>query len=315
MWLISGSGDDDPTITRYSGNHTLKVLVVIANTATITDDINNSDIVAARRYFSSVAFSNGGAAKAWSDGTDYALNSGAEGGSFTLTGIPAEYNGTWAYLSGWGFDSSSDEGLSLVGFKSITANVMTLAPVSNGSVSIPVWLIGVSSIPPTITGYSGNDTVNVTVMITNTVTLTNDNINDALVVTMSFGFVTFSNGSAAMSWSQGEEYDPNDSGGGDISLEGLWVTSEIAVGQDSAGNVTNAKYLLDFHSDGRFEMERVFVGDEPDWAGDDTTTGTYTFNGSTGFLYRNGIGLPLTVNGNKLTIPMDTSKVIEFTKQ
>jgi hypothetical protein len=226
MWLESGSGDS-PTVTRYSGNQTIKVLVVIANTATFSDDSNNDDI-AERRYFSSVAFSNGGAAKAWSAGADYEISTGAEGGSFILSDIPAEYNGKWAYLSGWGF-SSSDELLNLVGVKSITANVMALAPVSNGSVSIPVWLIGGSGMFPTITGYTGNDTVEVTVAITNTATFTADNNYDPLTARR-FSSVTFSNGSAAMAWSQGEEIDVTGSSPGSEGpsdpLNGTWADSD-----------------------------------------------------------------------------------------
>jgi hypothetical protein len=209
LWQIG-----EPDLTAYSGSQTLQVLVAIVDTPAIADGFNNDDL-AARRYFSSVAFSNGGAAKAWGDGADYDLSTGGEGGSFTLIGIPPEYDGKWAYLSG-GYDYYlTGVRLELIGIQSVTANTMVLAPVSNGSVIIPVWLVSGSSFFPDITGYYGDDTVDVTVVIANTASITNGSTNDdnAPLAAMRFSSVAFSNGSASAAWSQGEEVDLSDVGG------------------------------------------------------------------------------------------------------
>jgi hypothetical protein len=111
------------------------------------------------------------------------------GGTFTITGIPSEYNGKYAYLFG---------DVTIIGLQSfnMSSRILTLSPISNGSVSIPLWADIFSDNP---VRYSGNDTLNVEVNISNSQTLTNFESSTI------FGFssVTFSNGSATKSWSEG----------------------------------------------------------------------------------------------------------------
>jgi hypothetical protein len=133
------------------------------------------------------------------------------GGTFTLTGIPLQYNGKWAYLEG------VSNSVRLAGCQSfnMSTNTATLALISNGSVSIPMWLVGGSGDNPTFTAYSGNHSVEVLVAIADAAVTSN--AGEPLAV-RSFGSVAFSNGSAARDWSAGTDYDlssEGSSGGGE----------------------------------------------------------------------------------------------------
>jgi hypothetical protein len=128
------------------------------------------------------------------------------GGTFTLTGIPAQYNGKWATIEA-GNDSV---GLYLYGAQSVNASTSayTASPISGGSVSIPMWKPNSSY--TTVTRYSGNDTCGVIVWILETanhVFFDEDEDEDEDVIAgVGFYSVTFSNGSAARSWNQGDNY-------------------------------------------------------------------------------------------------------------
>jgi hypothetical protein len=129
-------------------------------------------------------------------------NPSGDGGTFTLTGIPSQYNGKWAALEG-GNNSSF-----LLGCQSInmSTGVMTFVPISGGTVSIPMWLMSGSENNPTFTRYSGNQTVEVYVAIKNLASeiFTGDNEYN-IIAGVTFNSVTFSNGSATKVWSQGSE--------------------------------------------------------------------------------------------------------------
>ena len=120
-----------------------------------------------------------------------------EGGTFTLTGIPSQYNGMWAYLE---TENSTIAGAQTV---NTSTEAYTLSPISNGSVSIPMWKKSGS----TITRYSGNDTIAVGVGIFNVATSTS--MEDP-ITGKGFYSVTFSNGSATRAWSDGVDFDYDD---------------------------------------------------------------------------------------------------------
>jgi hypothetical protein len=119
---------------------------------------------------------------------------GGGNGTFTITNIPAEYNGMYAYLVGGNGNVSliCGEGASWLsgGGKSL---------ISNGSVSIPLWET------PGNSRYSGNDAdcfVDVMFQETNTRT------ESSYIGILSFSkannnSVTFRGGSATRSWSDG----------------------------------------------------------------------------------------------------------------
>jgi hypothetical protein len=127
-------------------------------------------------------------------------NPGGGGGTLTLTGIPSEYNGKYAAYS------SVTDLPYLMGAQSlnVSTGVITAVQISNGSVSLPMWVAGNSG----YTRFSGNRTVgdnNNMVLILNTATFS-PSANDALTF-KEFQSITFSNGNASISWS-------NTSGGG-----------------------------------------------------------------------------------------------------
>jgi len=110
--------------------------------------------------------------------------------TFTLTDIPSKYNGKYARISLIG-------DVMLTGAKNITSNAVTLPQISNGKVTIPLWVIQNTS---SFVKYTGNGAFSLgTVNLYNS---GNDNTKTAQkelvdVVFMSF---TFSNGNATKSW-------------------------------------------------------------------------------------------------------------------
>jgi len=122
-------------------------------------------------------------------------SSGAgSGGTFTLTGIPSEYNGMYAGTPG----NFLSEGV-LQGFQSISkAGDYTYPRISNGSVSIPMWIFSNSTDPSSAKRYTGNDTA--TGYAGFIVDFFSDSNGDKTIGSSFFDSVTFSNGNAARSW-------------------------------------------------------------------------------------------------------------------
>jgi len=138
-------------------------------------------------------------------------NNGSDsgGGTFTLTGIPSEYNGTYAFLMAYK-ETNNDVVFTVWGFKTITMSggTITLPVISNGSVSIPLWIL--TSSGNSLTRYSGNHMLeSVGIGITNIQSTTVDpsvlvgDFDENGVASIDFSSVAFSNGSATRSWSQG----------------------------------------------------------------------------------------------------------------
>jgi len=124
----------------------------------------------------------------------------SSGGTFTLTGIPSEYNGKYAYLA-----AGLDHDDFLLGAESINMSrwIYTFPRISNGSVSIPLWRI-MEWEWDSIRRYSGNNTVDdVMVYICATSTLSEDASPD-LIQAIRFNKVGFSEGNATKSWNSGE---------------------------------------------------------------------------------------------------------------
>jgi hypothetical protein len=146
------------------------------------------------------------------------------GGTFTITGIPAQYNGMYAYFAGSGGPETGanvnstlwggqDYSYTDLGSGNITYSYI-FSPVSNGRASIPVWIrtFDFSAIDinaGTVTGsvmnikkYSGSDTYTVTVVFVDVENA--NNLDDSHAKgAIQFQSVTFQNGSAAKSWNEG----------------------------------------------------------------------------------------------------------------
>jgi len=122
---------------------------------------------------------------------------GAAGGDgyFTLTDIPKEYDGKYAVLFAY------NEDVDLIGAKEVnyTAKKITLCQISNGSVSLPMWIENGDG--HSVEKYSGNDEVKVAIEIFNSASYTKSS--DPLCY-LYFEYIAFAKGGAKKSWSEGD---------------------------------------------------------------------------------------------------------------
>jgi len=149
--------------------------------------------------FSFVSCGDGGGGNNNNGGSgDY----GSGGGPFTLTNIPSQYNGMYAYLGGT-WDAEDNHNV-IIGWESLLKNGdTTLSPISGGTVNIPLWKRFDS---PNITAYTGNDKVdNIVIQIWTGNSSTAMGTAKAHIM---FNNVTFTGGKATKSWNEGtvQEY-------------------------------------------------------------------------------------------------------------
>ena len=130
-----------------------------------------------------------------------ACGGGGRGGTFTVTGIPSEYNGMYASFSG--ADESNSDVAVLSWEKLATMEKNSL--ITNGKVILPLWT---QSDPDNESDnfirYSGNHTLIVNFYL-------HSSSSDLFPLRLQFWrfeSVKFTNGSAARSWSDGEYYGP-----------------------------------------------------------------------------------------------------------
>jgi hypothetical protein len=121
----------------------------------------------------------------------------SSGGTFTITDIPLDLNGKYMYL----FGPSSD--FMLMGFQNIDPNTGTITAcmISNQRVSLPMWMILIDS--DNAVRYTGNDYITEPAFyIFDKQTLKEDDLKNYNSY-YHFDSITFSNGSATKSWSEG----------------------------------------------------------------------------------------------------------------
>jgi hypothetical protein len=84
------------------------------------------------------------------------------GGIFTLTDIPAEYNGSYAVL----YAAYDDEAM-IIGAKEIDEAIgeIRLVAITNGSVDFPLWLVTEDGDRANVDHYAGNETLDVGILI------------------------------------------------------------------------------------------------------------------------------------------------------
>ncbi|MDR1836160.1 MAG: hypothetical protein LBQ89_00710 [Treponema sp.] len=133
-------------------------------------------------------------------------SSGGGTGTFTLTGIPSQYNGKYALFMGGEALTGGDDSYALVGAQTITISVsgkdadLTLTPIRSGRAVLNVWMATDTSADP----YRGNDTFAMMVLITDQAKTTADNITVGGLAVVMFEAVSFRNGSATKAWGDGE---------------------------------------------------------------------------------------------------------------
>ena len=189
-------------------------------------------------------------------------NGSGSGGTLTLTNIPSEYNGKYAIYTE---SRSTPSAIGLYGCQSInvsTGITITAVQISNGSVSLPMWVQGTGG----FTRYSGNHTVgdsrnSVTILNTATFSSSENNV----LTGKYFQSITFSNGSATISWNNA---NGNGGGGGEtVVLNGTtW----------RATNSAGYYIVVTFNSSTNWSME-----DNTNNGQIATHTGTYTVSGNT----------------------------------
>jgi hypothetical protein len=124
-------------------------------------------------------------------------SSGGGRGTFTLTGIPSQYNGKYAMLMAR--DLSRD--IAVIGAQTLdwAGKKFTFAPIRSGRVTLNLWAITDAGQSP----YRGNDTLEVIFTITNQASLSaNDDMADE--INIGFEKASFRNGGATQAWNQGE---------------------------------------------------------------------------------------------------------------
>ena len=136
------------------------------------------------------------------DGSDNGGNGGSSGGgqTFTLVGIPAEYNGRYAYLA-----AETETGGVLIGAQSVNmaTQIITLVRILNGRVNLPMWIFDVNF--NNLPRYSGNHSGPVMVVILNSANLPFEGSAPPVpLAAIGFQSVSFSNGSATRAFSDGQ---------------------------------------------------------------------------------------------------------------
>ena len=129
------------------------------------------------------------------------------GGTLTVTGIPAEYNGRYVL-----FEANSDNVTYIRGYESVNESTQTttLPQISNGRVSIPLWLWINDTAANSFhleSKYTGNDTVSREDWYLNFAILGSEVLSPlslpSVLAWIEFTSITFSNGSAAISAAAG----------------------------------------------------------------------------------------------------------------
>ena len=133
-------------------------------------------------------------------------NAGA-GGILTVAGIPAEYNGRYVL-----FEANSGNVTYIRGYQSVdeSAQTTTLPQISNGRVSVPLWL-WINDVAGNSfyleSGYSGNDTVSQEDWYINFAILGSGVLSPLslpnVLAWIEFTSITFSNGNAVISANAG----------------------------------------------------------------------------------------------------------------
>jgi len=127
------------------------------------------------------------------------------GGTFTVTGIPSEYNGKYAGVQGGSQVAGVQVGPDIVDIAGgqsfdMSTMVLTLVPIANGSVILPMWTVNASD---QIVRYTGNHTLQVQFGIFNSSTVDFSSSDDEPIASSDWDSVTFSSGSATRTWDSG----------------------------------------------------------------------------------------------------------------
>ncbi|MDR2701953.1 MAG: hypothetical protein LBB72_05955 [Spirochaetaceae bacterium] len=135
------------------------------------------------------------------NGNDNGATNGSSNGTFTLTGIPSQYNGKYAFLQGyWDMEGTGY----MVGVQTLNMpeETYTLPVISNGSVSMPLWC-NLDTEPTRPSGSFMYGEIWIQIRDAETYIITSS-YEDPAINTVFFYAVNFTNGSATKDWSTGQ---------------------------------------------------------------------------------------------------------------
>jgi len=169
---------------------------ISGNKLTLTANDYESDFFEGTYTRSSGVSSSSGGRSSSSGGI---ISPPSTGGTFTVSGIPSQYNGKYATIF------KVDDDKVIFGFQSYTGGIMTLAKISNGSVSLPTWILDddIYLTYGEFIKYSGNDTFeDIYIGIYENATVSDDDEEvNPIYADYWEGLTTFVNGSVAKNWS------------------------------------------------------------------------------------------------------------------
>jgi len=133
-----------------------------------------------------------------------AASCGAGGGSLTITGIPAQYNGMYLYYTAE-FNVSAADRVGLLGCDKLNVNdgsIITCAKINNGKARLKLWTTPNIFRDHNFTAFSGSgNSMAGNVYITSTDIVTDDNYDDVQVARFnSNALIEYTNGKATVSW-------------------------------------------------------------------------------------------------------------------
>jgi hypothetical protein len=149
-------------------------------------------------------FGGGGSSSGGSSSTGGSSSGGSSGGggTFTLTGIPSQYNGKYAYFAGMGRDGR--DAIGIIGVQSDNLRFddksVPLAQIRSGRVTLPLWRYYTNA----VVRYTGNDTlITAAVVITNqaTIGMGDDPVTE---ISVTFENIPLRNSSATKAWRDGK---------------------------------------------------------------------------------------------------------------
>ncbi|MCL2043279.1 MAG: hypothetical protein FWG89_03975 [Treponema sp.] len=124
------------------------------------------------------------------------------GGTFTVTGIPSEYNGMYASFTG---NDESNADFSAISWEKL-ATLEKNSRISNGRVVLPLWIQpDADNEPDVFIRYSGNHTLTVNFYLHSS----SSDLFPLRFQFWQFSSVAFTSGSASRDWSDGEYYGPD----------------------------------------------------------------------------------------------------------
>ena len=202
---------------------------------------------------SSSGASSGGGGTTTQPATAPTTTESGSGGTFTLTGIPSQYNGKYAMSSG----GNTAGTINVVGAQTLTLLEQgisaTFVPIRNGRAVLNLYVGTIGR----LNRYTGSDTIDIGVIISDQASVGNVlDFDFNMEVIVGFENVSFRNGSATMAWSAGEVEE----GVSSSAAPGIFTLTGIP-------SQYNGKYVMFQSRDAAIIGAQAFVNVEGEYNG------------------------------------------------